>query len=58
MPHDKYIETGLEEYRKQAIKASKGLLYDISVIRALEKAKSVGEVEHIMVTARNRSFND
>lgn len=40
------------EYQKQAIKAAKELKYKAEVIYKLERAKTIGEISRIMITAR------
>ena len=52
LPHE------TREYKKQAIKAAKGLKYDGEVIYRLERAKTVGEISRIMITARKSECDD
>lgn len=44
--------------KKKAIQAAKDLRYDKSVIDKIENAKSIGQIETIMVSARKRKFKD
>jgi hypothetical protein len=46
------LSSETREYQKQAIKAAKDLRYDSEVVRKLERAKTVGEISRIMITAR------
>lgn len=51
------IET-FENLKKNTIKAAKELFYDKSYISQLEHAKTEGELTRIMITARERSYED
>lgn len=51
------IET-FENLKKNTIKAAKELFYDKSYIHQLEHAKTEGELTRIMITARERSYED
>ena len=46
------------EYQKQAIKAAKELKYEAEVVDKLERAKTVGEIARIMITARKSECDD
>ena len=46
------------EYQKQAIKAAKGLNYGADVVDKLKRAKTVGEIARIMITARKSECDD
>jgi len=46
------------EYQKQAIKAAKELKYEAEVIYKLERAKTIGEISRIMITARKSECDD
>lgn len=52
---DKFIEKGLKNAKSRAVKAAKDLFYGDDVVESIEKASSVGEIEHIMVSARNKN---
>lgn len=45
-----------EAYREDAIKAAKDFRYGDDVIEALKEAKTIGQMEKIMVTARHKMF--
>lgn len=47
-----------ENLKKSTIKAAKELFYDKSYIHQLEHAKTEGELTRIMITARERSYED
>lgn len=47
-----------ENLKKNTIKAAKELFYDESYIHQLEHAKTEGELTKIMITARERSYED
>ena len=51
------VET-FENLKKNVIKAAKELFYDKSYIHQLERAKTEGELTRIMITARERSYED
>ena len=51
------VET-FENLKKNTIKAAKELFYDKSYISQLEHAKTEGELTRIMITARERSYED
>ena len=51
------VET-FENLKKSTIKAAKELFYDKSYIHQLEHAKTEGELTRIMITARERSYED
>lgn len=51
------VET-FENLKKNTIKAAKELFYDKSYIHQLEHAKTEGELTRIMITARERSYED
>lgn len=46
----------LQIYRPNAIEAAKDLYYGEEVIKKIKAAKSVGEIEQIMITARHKRF--
>lgn len=50
--------THYKVYKNKAIKAAQDLFYGDGVIEQLEAASSVGEIEHIMNTARRRRFKE
>jgi predicted RNA-binding protein with EMAP domain len=52
------LSSETREYQKQAIKAAKDLRYDSKVVRKLERAKTVGEISRIMITARKSECDD
>lgn len=52
---DKFVEKGLKNAKSRAVKAAKDLFYGDDVVESIEKASSVGEIEHIMVSARNKN---
>lgn len=43
-------------FRKQSVKIAKDFSYGKDVVSAIEKAKSVGEINRILRTARNKKF--
>lgn len=47
-----HYESSVEAYRADALTAAKELCYGDEVIRRLRNAKTEGEIERIMVTAR------
>ena len=55
MPNNKFVEKGLKNTKSLAVKAAKDLFYGDDVVEALENATTVGEIDHIMVTARNKN---
>ena len=52
---DKFVEKGLKNAKSRAVKAAKDLFYGDDVINSIENATTVGEIEHIMVSARRRN---
>lgn len=50
----KYVEHGFKTAKSRAVKAAKDLYYGDDVVDALEKAKTIGEIDIIMVTARKK----
>ena len=52
---DKFVEKGLKNAKSRAIKAAKDLFYGDDVVESIEKASSIGEIEHIMVSARRKN---
>lgn len=44
------------QYKRQAIKAAKDLLYGNKVIKKIKKAKTEGEIDRIMRAARHEHF--
>lgn len=46
--------TELEVYRRQSIEAAKDLCYGKDVVNDIKAAKSVSEIERIMIAARKR----
>ena len=55
MQNNKFVEKGLKNTKSLAVKAAKDLFYGDDVVKALENATTVGEIDHIMVTARNKN---
>lgn len=51
---DKFVEKGLKNAKSRAVKAAKDLFYGDDVVDAIENATTVGEIEHIMVSARRK----
>lgn len=49
---------GLREYKKFAIKAAKDLRYPRDVEDQIKEANSMGEVERIMISAREEYWRD
>lgn len=52
---DKFVEKGLKNAKSRAVKAAKDLFYGDDVVNAIENATTVGEIEHIMVSARRKN---
>lgn len=50
------MELGFKEFKKQAIKAAKDLLYGNEVVKQLEAAKTISEMDRIMKTARKEKL--
>lgn len=50
------MEPGFKEFKKQAVKAAKDLLYGNEVVKQLEAAKTIAEMDHIMKTARKEKL--
>ena len=50
------MELGFKEFKKQAIKAAKDLLYGDEVVKRLEAAKTIAEMDRIMKTARKEKL--
>lgn len=48
----------LGDYRRKAYKAAKDLYYGQETLDAIEKAKTEGAIERIMIAARERRFRD
>lgn len=46
----------MQIYRPHAIEAAKDLYYGEDVINKIKAAKTVGEIERIMKTARHKNF--
>ena len=46
--------TELELYRRRSIRAAKDFCYGTGVVESIEAAKTIGEIERIMVAARKR----
>ena len=45
-----------KSYKSEAIKAAIELGYDVDVIEKLNKAKTDGEIQRLMITARHKKF--
>lgn len=43
-------------YKNEAIKAAIDLGYDVDVIEKLNKAKTDGEIQRLMIAARHKKF--
>ena len=43
-------------YKSEAIKAAIELEYDVNVIEKLNKAKTDGEIQRLMIAARHKKF--
>lgn len=50
------MEEDAKTFRRQAIKAAKDLDYGEEVVLSLKAAKTVGEMDRIMKTARKEKF--
>lgn len=50
------MEPGFKEFKKQAVKAAKDLLYGDEVVKQLEAAKTIVEMDRIMKTARKEKL--
>lgn len=52
MPRSKDKDHPVNTYRKDAITAAKELFYEDGVVSQLKAAKTIGEIERIMIDAR------
>ena len=52
------MELGFKEFKKQAIKAAKDLLYGNEVVKQLEAAKTIAEMDRIMKTALEQTAEE
>lgn len=50
------MEPGFKEFKKQAVKAAKDLLYGDEVVKQLEAAKTIAEMDRVMKTARKEKL--
>ena len=50
------MELGFKEFKKQAIKAAKDLLYGNDVVKQLEAANTIAEMDRITQTARKEKL--
>lgn len=50
------MELGFKEFKRQAIKAAKDLLYGNEVVKQLEAAKTIAEIDCIIKTARKEKL--
>lgn len=50
------VEESLSNYKSQASKAARDLGYGHETIKSIRTAKSLGEIERIMRTARKEKF--
>lgn len=50
------MEPGFKEFKKQAVKAAKDLLYGDEVVKQLEATKTIAEMDRIMKTARKEKL--
>lgn len=48
----------LSEYRRKALTAARDFNYGDGVIRSIKNAKTEGEIQTIMVTARKEKWRD
>lgn len=50
------MDNVVSQYKRQAIKAAKNLLYGDKVIEKIKNAKTEGEIDRIMKAARHEHF--
>lgn len=50
------VESGLKSYKKEATEAAYDLFYGSKVIKEIEEATTIGQIDRIMRTARHEKF--
>lgn len=56
MNDDKTIKEELKAFKRQSIRVAKDFSYGKDIERAIEKASSIGEINRLLRTARERKF--
>lgn len=56
-PRDSFFgDYGLEAYRKDALMAAKDFNYGPEVAQAIRDAKTMGDIQRIMINARHKKY--